>query len=348
MSIEFNISKIERQTVIDVIKGTCIIFVIITHYGWTQIQRLYCLFPFTIDMAVPIFMIITGYVYSNSFYRKGVTNLKAAYDSILLLKRILRYSIPFIITYCIECIWLYVTGENVRGLFWGFFTGGFGPGSYYYPEMIQIVFIFPVIFISINKNPKFVLILWFFINAFYEIVCSRLGIPAEVYRLLSFRHLFLLAFGCYIFIQRNNSVNKKVMRISCLVGFVYIFIISYLNYQTVLINNDWKGTSFITAFYIGPIVMNIIYRYGKFSFSLLETIGKASYNIFLVQMVYYVTVARIISKLVSSCCMQVFFNVIICITIGLIFYLIDNRITNAVVYWMEATFSDDKRSEIVD
>lgn len=60
----------ERCHSIDFIKGICIILVIISHYRWTDYERLRWMFPFWVDMAVPIFMVITGYLHSKSFQKK--------------------------------------------------------------------------------------------------------------------------------------------------------------------------------------------------------------------------------------------------------------------------------------
>lgn len=62
-----------RKPVLDILKGLCIIMIIITHYGWSEKTRLCGLFPYTVDMAVPVFMIISGYVFSNSYIKKGIT-----------------------------------------------------------------------------------------------------------------------------------------------------------------------------------------------------------------------------------------------------------------------------------
>lgn len=81
-----------RCPVIDVLKGVCIIFVVITHYYWTEKQRLYGLFPYIIDMAVPVFMIISGYVFSDSYIKKGITCFENAYDISIISKRVIRYT----------------------------------------------------------------------------------------------------------------------------------------------------------------------------------------------------------------------------------------------------------------
>lgn len=36
----------DRETVVDVLKGISVIFAIITHYNWSEKQRLIWLFPF--------------------------------------------------------------------------------------------------------------------------------------------------------------------------------------------------------------------------------------------------------------------------------------------------------------
>lgn len=326
----------ERQTVIDVLKGICIIFVIIAHCGWNERQRLLGLFPYIIDMAVPVFMIVSGYVFSNSYINKGITQFEKAYDLSIISKRIIRYTIPFVMAYIIELIWFYAIGKELKivSIVSVFFTGGYGPGSYYYPEMIQITFILPIILFSMSKSPKTGLLFWFSFNAFYEFIKTIVGLDQDIYRLSVFRYTFLLACGCYIFLRKQNRFNKTFLRVSFIIGFIFIFVTKYLGYQTKIINNDWKGTSFMSALYIAPIVMTIIYKYGAFSFKPLEIVGKASYNIFLTQLVFYATIAGSITQLTDKWYPHVVINVIVCVFVGIVFYLVENRITNKIIIWL--------------
>lgn len=68
-----NTITIKRNKQLDIIKGICIIFVIVTHFAWTTNERLKYGFPFWIDMAVPIFMVITGYVSAASYEKKKLS-----------------------------------------------------------------------------------------------------------------------------------------------------------------------------------------------------------------------------------------------------------------------------------
>ena len=65
MAIKSSTSS-DREVWIDYIKAIAIIFVIFTHCNWTEEQRKLLFFPFWINLAVPLFMIVTGYNYYNS------------------------------------------------------------------------------------------------------------------------------------------------------------------------------------------------------------------------------------------------------------------------------------------
>lgn len=85
----------QRNQLLDALKGICIIFVVITHFRWTEEMRLLLLFPFTIHMAVPIFMLISGYVYAASYTRNNVKELVQGWNIRRLRKSFLRYTVPF-------------------------------------------------------------------------------------------------------------------------------------------------------------------------------------------------------------------------------------------------------------
>ena len=142
----------KRNHIVDILKGICIICVVITHFEWQYDYRLIPVFPFFIDMAVPVFMIISGYVYTISFEKRGISAISQAYQIDYLIDKLLRYTMPFIIIYVLELLAFYridVTYSK-REIIWNFFTGGFGYGSYYYPIMIQFIFVFPIVYFIVK------------------------------------------------------------------------------------------------------------------------------------------------------------------------------------------------------
>ena len=50
----------KRNNFLDVLKGICILLVILTHFDWVEAERLQYLFPYWMNPAVPIFMITPG------------------------------------------------------------------------------------------------------------------------------------------------------------------------------------------------------------------------------------------------------------------------------------------------
>lgn len=67
-----------RIVILDILKFICIVMVIVTHYEWTDEQRRQLLFPYWIDMEVPVFMLISGYLGAMSFERHKIDNIEKA------------------------------------------------------------------------------------------------------------------------------------------------------------------------------------------------------------------------------------------------------------------------------
>ena len=322
---------LNRNHFIDVLKGICIIFVVFTHASWTPEQNLKLLFPFWIDMAVPFFMLVTGYVYTKSFQKNGIETLDSAYNKKYLLKNFIRYTIPYFIAFAIDfCVQVILYIRNPTGIkrflvheIALFLQGGNGPGSYYYPEMIQIMFLFPIIYALVKKyNWKGVLVVAF-ATFFFEVLKFPYMENEGQYRLLLFRYFMLIAFGSYF---AMNKMNRKHWILS-VVGFCFIILFKYTNYSPKIFK-WWTGTSMFPVLFIVPIFGFLVGK--NIKFAPLEKIGKASYNIFLTQMVYYCYLYGKIKELLVNVYLNAVISIAICVIIGIVFYEIENRITKKV------------------
>ncbi|MBD5456788.1 MAG: acyltransferase [Lachnospiraceae bacterium] len=324
-------NQTERYHSIDFLKGICIVFIIVTHYAWEDSERLRYLFPFWIDMAVPIFMIMSGFVYTKSFLKKDISTLEKAYSIRNILGKIIRYSVPFIIAFIIEMVVFNVSGVkhyNIWQIGKYFFRGGVGKGSYYYPIMIQFIFLFPIILLIVQKYDFNGVLICAFVNLSYEFLRRMYGMPVGEYRLLVFRYTLLISYGSYL-AMGNYKRHTKLSRLSFFIGIMYIIVFCYMGY-TPLITNFWTTTSMWACLYIIPISGSLIFN-KKLCNKLIETIGKASYNIFLVQMVYY-NGAKALYRIVQikNRGGQLLMNIIICLSIGVLFYFVETPITKFV------------------
>ena len=323
----------DRKSVIDIIKGIAILAVIITHTSWTKEERLSYLFPFWIDQAVPVFMIMSGYVNSLSYCKKRLENLTEALNFRAIISKSLRFIIPFLIAYFIEVIvYTIFKTKSPLELFVTLIRGGFGPGSYYTPVMLQFIFIFPIIYFIIKKYDFQGLLLCGAANLFFEFIKKVYGMPTHEYRLLVLRYVLLIASGCYLAIGKKK-VNAYIYTLSFLIGSTWLYLVKYCSYIPKIIDENWSTTSVLSSFYCIPLFcvffnkMNNLNLNSKF----LEILGRASFNIFLTQMVYFTFLNHKISELFSNSIVTTLANIIICITFGIIFYKIETPFTSSVV-----------------
>ena len=323
-------SRVERNSSLDLFKGICIIFVIITHYQWADRERLSLLFPFWIDMAVPIFMIISGYLYAKSFERHGIGTVENAYEPKALLQRIIRFTVPFTIAYLVEEVAYVVYYHEITPVksLYRFLVGGAGPGSYYYPVMIQFIFWFPVIFFLIKRHGEKGFVGCIIINFIYELLQRAYGMNEGCYRMLVFRYTFVIAFGCYMALSKEKLKTWMLVLLG-LVGAGYIVIFKYMN-LTPPITIYWTGTSYLASMFIVPIAYVLITK-ARISCKPLEILGKASFNIFLVQMLYYAFAARITYKIISNEPLQILVSIVICILAGIPFFMLENCLTKKFI-----------------
>ena len=281
-------------------------------------------------------MIISGYVYSLSLNKENPSCSLDIITSEYLIKKIFRLTIPFTILFVLEWAVLLIFSDNYAfnlmtlktiGVY--FLTGGTGPGSYYYPVMMQFVFVAPLIFCVIKKYEEKGVVLSFVANLFYEVLQRAYGMNEQCYRLLLFRYTFLIAFGCYLALNRNKF-KKRWYFIAFLAGIAFQILTQYTQYNARIIIY-WTRTSCISALYIIPIFFIMIKLVKpEFCVKPINAIGRASYNVFLVQMVYYFHFAKHIYKIVESRPIQIIINIIICSLVGFIFYKIETPITKAL------------------
>lgn len=320
----------KRNHFLDVLKGICILLVILTHFDWTEEQTLRFLFPFWVNPAVPIFMIISGFLYTASFEIKEISNLKSAYNSRKILQKIYRFLIPFLLIYGIELLLkVFVLKEKlmVFETLFQLLLGGYGPGSYYFQYMIQFVFVFPLIYFAIKKWDIRGLLGCGLANILYEIIKSLFRMPEDVYRLIVLRYIFAIALGCFFSIGKF-CIKKWIGILSSILGATFIFLYSYVAYKPLLFY-WWTKTSMMAVLYVAPIAYILIKRC-TWKCKILETIGQASYNIFLVQMVFFYMAKELYSGIKGEV-LPMIITYISCICLGILFYKVEVPITRNVL-----------------
>lgn len=321
----------KRNQLLDLLKGISIIFVVFTHFHWTEEDRLIFLFPFSIDMAVPIFMIISGYVYAISYHRNKVESFSDAYNKKIIIKLFIRYTFPFLTIFIVECmidfIWAIEVDNHRISVIYTLFEGGVGPGSYYYPILIQLIFIYPIIYSLVKKYKFYGLLIILIFNAVYEICVSIFNVNAESYRLLIFRYILLISVGAYSYMF-PNKIGRKILLSSFFIGIIFIVYTRYLNCKF-LFFEQWVGTNFIACMYIIPlfyIIINKKLSSNNIFVCIICKCGMASYYIFLFQMIFYAYFYFIVYNIFHVSIYQLIICLFVCTVAGYLFYKIEDRI----------------------
>ena len=307
-------------------------FIVVTHYNWTDYERILLLFPFWIAMAVPVFMVITGYVSAMSFERKS-QNLNSAYHPVEIVCKWLRFVIPFLPVFILQLLALTVVNKQVSiiEVLRLFISGGKGPGSYYFPVMIQVVILIPVIYYVIKKYNFRGLLACFIFNVLYEILKNLIGMSPVLYRLCALRYVFILSYGCFLYIIQKEDIELKQIwfYITGAIGIAYIIIFNYTGMEPI-ITNQWTTTSVFAVLYIVPIMFHLM-KPNKIHSVILESLGKASFNIFLVQMCYYWIVAGQVYMIIPIVPLRLIVNIIVCCSLGVAFYKIESPLTQRLI-----------------
>lgn len=172
-------------------------------------------------------------------------------------------------------------------------------------------------------------IICFVLTAVWELVQYSWGMNDKVYALLIFRYVSIVAFGCYMAVGRIK-LNKVFLGALFVVGIVWQFFLNYMPIIPPFMNYAWARVNYLSSLFVMPIMYILVKQYGAsvIHIPIIKELGKASYNIFLVQMVSYgCGAASIVYRVVPGTVLQLIVIITICCICGYIFYIIENKFT---------------------
>ena len=284
-SLSFN--KTGYDPFIDYLKAYSIFFVVIAHCLPVVLYK-YMLFEVWGDMQVPMFILIQVF----HAYKKDIrphVNLKK------LIKRII---LPFVaVQTFIMSVMCIQNSENASEEMLKFVIGGGkGPGSYYFWIYLQVALLLPLLWSYVSRAPKYAqFFIFLFLSVGFEIIFSIINLPDWIYRLLATRYLFLIYFAYNWWVRDGVVINVKTVALSLLsIGAVLFFIFTDINLEPVFFNTAWETHRWICYFYVASLLVYVIWFLYKIAGTIkwldstIRTIGRCSYEIYLMQMLVFV------------------------------------------------------------
>jgi peptidoglycan/LPS O-acetylase OafA/YrhL len=325
----------KRDLRIDYLKALAIISVILLHSFQTVYEN--SIFgPFHILQAVPVFLLLTGLNLVNSFERKKETSLVYFYTWNQTSKRLKRLLIPFTVVWLFQLYVLTILAGKEISIKDGLLTyiyGGWGPGSYFIPLILQIVFGLPLLYVWAKRSPGLMLAGTFVINLLFELYAYYSLMPNEVYRFIALRYLFIVGLGVYMALKPKWN---RWFEVGAFVSFVYIAAIHYYGFKPP-VQPNWSSQNVYAYFWPYAIA---IFGFAKLKntanslfANIMQTIGKASYHIFLAQMVYFWAFKpypTLKGLYVFPPTKLAFISIILCVTSGVIFYYLEKFVLDKI------------------
>lgn len=221
------------------------------------------------------------------------------------MSRIKRFIIPFILLFAVSLmIGLIRHNYYIGPLTLIGYLPVTGPGNYFASMLLQFILIAPLIYYLYKKSPAFMLIVVMGIDLSFQLIAPHVQIfysTPILYHYCILRYVSAIGLGFYIsgqFIQNNkvDILDRKNWFLWALVpiAILYLSMVSLNNNQPFSLFMSNFGYQNIISFswplLLVILVLNI--KLDKYAMSKwfipISTIGKASYHIFLVQMIYYV------------------------------------------------------------
>jgi peptidoglycan/LPS O-acetylase OafA/YrhL len=324
-----------RDLRIDYLKALAILSVIFLHSFQTVYENS-ILGPFHILQAVPVFLLLTGLNLVNSFERKNITNLSYFYTWGQVSKRLKRLLIPFTVVWLFQLCILIIMSDlklTFKETLLTYIYGGWGPGSYFISLILKIVFALPLLYVLAKRNPKLMLASSFVINALFELYAYYTLMPNEIYRFIAFRYLFIVGLGVYMALRPRWN---KWFEIGTVVSFVYIAAVHYYGFKPP-VQPNWSSQNVLAYFWPYALVILGLARLKNTANSMLskvmQTIGKASYHIFLTQMVYFWAFSPFLmlsGLYVYPPNKLAFISILICSASGIAFYFAETYVLDAI------------------
>ena len=198
----------------------------------------------------------------------------------MIRRRLNRLYIPFLIIFFFEI--LLIGNYNIYYISYHLLLGGFGPGSYYPVIMFQFIFLFPFIYIFVHKYKQHSIPTLFFTGVGFEYYVFFSGIDGGLYRLLLGRYIFVIGMGCYL--ASFEKINPKLLYTGAALSILYSYLTMHRGYL-IFGHTFWYPYQAPFYFYTVFVFIGLMKYFPESPF--LATLGKASWNIFLIQMVFF-------------------------------------------------------------
>ena len=313
-----------RLQQIDVLKGLAVLSVVATH-SLTAAKLVDSWAVLHIWQAVPLFVVILAANASMSFDRRRAEGAGRLFTVDYIVSRAVRILAPFAL------IWLlaWIVGRDKAALQFGAESWLLqlpypGPGNYYVPLVVVLLLLAPLLYVSYRKSRWLTLGALIALDLVFELLAARIPLFEShpfVYSVAFPRYLAAFALGFLVADSRLRwRVRATVLGAGMLASLAYLYVGNSGSWSPPFVP-AWRTQNVLAAFYpaaLAALGMRLLpQRSTRAPLVGLAWVGRASYHVYLVQMLYFMLVPR------SRTALMIVVNVVLCAFAGLGFYFFE-------------------------
>ncbi|MGL4875106.1 MAG: acyltransferase family protein [Clostridium sp.] len=322
----------KRETWLDESKGIGILLVVLGHVilgflnanMYLDKKNLLEYVFFTIySFHMPLFFIISGYLYKKTWQIKNIQNLK-----VRIINKFIALGIPYIIfSLAFGISKVIMSGDtNSELTIKDILKIPIHPiGPYWFLYALMGLFILVPILEYSKLNTKIILLI-----ALSLTILSNIFTIKIVFISTTFQNILYFYIGCILFeifnYEKYFKLKKLLLKFNVLLFFVYIVTnILYFNLsKSIFISNIFIGI--ILAISASIFIINIFYKYNKNN-KVLITMGKLSLPIYLMHIILTAGIRIIFIKLgLNNFIIQISVGILLGILIPILIYKLITRI----------------------
>jgi peptidoglycan/LPS O-acetylase OafA/YrhL len=320
---------------IDILKGLAIIAVLLLHsLSREQLGASYAVFH--IWQAVPIFMVLMGLNLGMSYGSKTL-HFVQLYAPHYFQKKALRIIFPLLLMYILALVagyvWEQVYAREVFTLGWKNLIGVLpvsGKGNYFITLLLQSLIALPLIGYSFNRWPLRTSLVLLITEIAFQLIAYQMSYFDEdryLYDAALFRYFSAIALGLWLsrVIATPDKRYSWLLILAGIASGVYLYFHQYQDISLPHIRPEWQAQLFLTFPYAALLIYLVILIFPQQSDQIalrsLAFLGKASYHIFLVQVLYFGLIEDDTN---------IALNLAICLFAGLLFYWLESLVSKNI------------------
>ena len=360
---------------VDLMKALMIFLVIFDHtIPWSIKNEIGV--SFWERISIPVFLVIIGFNMGLSFKRQGASSLKELYSWNYFKKKFFRYLAPFLALYIVSTIiGLFFYRFNFNAMYYGqlypdygtinYYLGilpFWGPGNWFIPVILGSIFILPLVYWLFIKSKIIALISCFVIEFLMQLIVFFVfgqftsWEEAHLYDFFALNILYYLSgIGLGIWFSFGYKISEKrnlFMWILFSISLLYIIQYQFFDFRLQIdgvpfLRGDYHFLFIPYSAFLVLLAINFIPKKRKNKVAkIISTIGKSTYHILLVQILYFAVLIAIYRDHYGASILGVatddlnvylnfLINLSICVPIGVIWWSIENSIRSYRLYKKE-------------